>query len=88
MGGGVAPILERFANAGPAILTGTQMVAKGHDFPDVELAAVIDADTALAIPDFRAEERRLLARRTAGRARRPQRRHRRARQGDRADLGH
>lgn len=55
--GGVGVLLERFAQPGPAILTGTQMVAKGHDFPDVELAAVIDADTALAIPDFRAEER-------------------------------
>ncbi|MBC7644735.1 MAG: primosomal protein N', partial [Thermoleophilia bacterium] len=69
VGGGVAPILERFANAGPAILTGTQMVAKGHDFPDVELAAVIDADTALAIPDFRAEERAFsLVAQLAGRA--------------------
>jgi primosomal protein N' (replication factor Y) len=33
------------------------MVAKGHHFADVELAAVVDADTALALPDFRAEER-------------------------------
>lgn len=68
-GGDVGSILEQFASAGPSILTGTQMVAKGHDFPDVELAAVVDADTALAIPDFRAEERAFsLVAQLAGRA--------------------
>jgi primosomal protein N' (replication factor Y) len=40
-----------------AVLLGTQMVAKGHHFAGVELAAVIDADWALGMPDFRAEER-------------------------------
>jgi primosomal protein N' (replication factor Y) len=49
--------LERFARAERAVLVGTQMVAKGHHFPGVELAAVVDADTGLAMPDFRAEER-------------------------------
>jgi primosomal protein N' (replication factor Y) (superfamily II helicase) len=49
--------LRRFADAERAVLVGTQMVAKGHHFSGVELAAVIDADTALGLPDFRAEER-------------------------------
>jgi len=49
--------LERFARADRAVLLGTQMVAKGHHFEGVSLAAVVDADTGLALPDFRAEER-------------------------------
>ena len=49
--------LERFSRADRAVLIGTQMVAKGHHFPGVELAAVVDADTGLGLPDFRAEER-------------------------------
>jgi primosomal protein N' (replication factor Y) (superfamily II helicase) len=49
--------LRRFADTRGAVLLGTQMVAKGHHFAGVELAAVVDADTALALPDFRAEER-------------------------------
>jgi len=49
--------LERFARADRAVLLGTQMVAKGHHFADVSLAAVVDADTGMAMPDFRAEER-------------------------------
>jgi primosomal protein N' (replication factor Y) (superfamily II helicase) len=49
--------LERFAHADRAVLVGTQMVAKGHHFTGVELAAVVDADTGLGLPDFRAEER-------------------------------
>ena len=49
--------LDRFARAERAVLVGTQMVAKGHHFPGVELAAVVDADNGLGLPDFRAEER-------------------------------
>jgi primosomal protein N' (replication factor Y) len=49
--------LERFSRAPAAVLIGTQMVAKGHHFPGVALAAVVDADTGIAFPDFRAEER-------------------------------
>ncbi len=53
----LAARLRRFSEASPAVLLGTQMVAKGHHFTGVELAAVIDADTGLGLPDFRAEER-------------------------------
>ncbi|MFL5869928.1 MAG: primosomal protein N' [Solirubrobacterales bacterium] len=50
-------ILQAFQLADAGILVGTQMVAKGHDFPDVVLAVVLDADATLRFPDFRAEER-------------------------------
>lgn len=50
-------ILEQFGRAERAVLVGTQMVAKGHHFPDVTLAAVINADLGLEFPEFRAEER-------------------------------
>ena len=55
--GALREALERFANARAGALIGTQMVAKGHHFPGVEVAAVVDADAGLAFPDFRAEER-------------------------------
>ena len=55
--GGARDALARFAAADRVVLIGTQMVAKGHHFPGVALAAVIDADTGLTLPDFRAEER-------------------------------
>jgi primosomal protein N' (replication factor Y) (superfamily II helicase) len=50
-------ILRRFEEAEAGVLVGTQMVAKGHDFPDVVLSVVLDADATLRFPDFRAEER-------------------------------
>ena len=50
-------ILRRFEEAESGVLVGTQMVAKGHDFPDVVLSVVLDADATLRFPDFRAEER-------------------------------
>jgi len=55
--GALASALMRFAAADRVVLVGTQMVAKGHHFPGVALAAVVDADTGLGLPDFRAEER-------------------------------
>ena len=55
--GRLAAVLARFAESERAVLLGTQMVAKGHHFAGVALAAVVDADTGLALPDFRAEER-------------------------------
>ena len=54
---GVASVLRRFDEAPAGVLVGTQMVAKGHDFPDVTLGVVLDADATLRFPDFRAEER-------------------------------
>jgi len=50
-------LLARFEAADRGILLGTQVVAKGHDFPGVELGVVVDADQTLRFPDFRAEER-------------------------------
>jgi primosomal protein N' (replication factor Y) (superfamily II helicase) len=55
--GALAAALTRFADSDRVVLVGTQMVAKGHHFPGVSLAAVVDADTGLGLPDFRAEER-------------------------------
>jgi primosomal protein N' (replication factor Y) len=55
--GSHARILARFGEAQSAVLVGTQMVAKGHDFPEVTLSAILDADATLRFPDFRAEER-------------------------------
>ena len=55
--GALRETIERFRAADRAVLIGTQIVAKGHHFPGVALAAVVDADTGLSLPDFRAEER-------------------------------
>jgi len=61
--------LDRFRRGEVRMLLGTQMIAKGLDFPNVELIGVINADTALAMPDFRAEERTFqLISQVAGRA--------------------
>jgi len=54
---GIAGVLRAFEAAESGVLVGTQMVAKGHDFPDVTLGVVLDADATLRFPDFRAEER-------------------------------
>ncbi len=62
-------LLRAFERAPRGILLGTQMVAKGHDFPDVTLGVVVDADSTLRFPDFRAEERTFaLVAQLAGRA--------------------
>jgi primosomal protein N' (replication factor Y) len=67
--GALRKALERFATTRAGALIGTQMVAKGHHFPGVAVAAVVDADTGLAAPDFRAEERPfLLVTQLAGRS--------------------
>jgi len=67
--GAIADLLARFEAAPAGILLGTQMVAKGHDFPDVTLGVVLDADSTLRFPDFRAEERTFaLIAQLAGRA--------------------
>jgi primosomal protein N' (replication factor Y) len=50
-------VLDRFAEPGGKILVGTQMIAKGHHFPEVTLVGVVNADQMLHLPDFRAEER-------------------------------
>lgn len=62
-------LLERFMAADAAVLLGTQMIAKGLDFADVTLVGVINADTTLKLPDFRAGERTFdLIEQVAGRA--------------------
>lgn len=50
-------IIEAFANREAQILVGTQMVAKGHDFKDVTLVGILDADQSLHFEDYRAGER-------------------------------
>jgi primosomal protein N' (replication factor Y) len=55
--GGHARILKELEDGDIDILIGTQMIAKGHDYPGVTLVGVISADTALNLPDFRSAER-------------------------------
>jgi len=62
-------VFERFERGEIQVLLGTQLVAKGLDFPNVTLVGVINADTVLALPDFRAAERTFqLITQVAGRA--------------------
>ena len=55
--GSLAGLLNRFARRDLDVLVGTQMIAKGHDFPQVTLVGVISADVGLGLADFRAAER-------------------------------
>ncbi len=50
-------ILNEFSKSKPAILVGTQMVAKGHDFPNVSLVGILEADLSLFFNDYKASER-------------------------------
>ncbi|HET7696719.1 MAG TPA: primosomal protein N' [Vicinamibacterales bacterium] len=67
--GAIASMLASFANKELDVLVGTQMIAKGHDFPRVTLVGVISADVGLGLADFRAAERTFqLLTQVAGRA--------------------
>ena len=64
-----ADILDRVARREVDVLLGTQMIAKGLDFPNVTFVGVIDADVGMSLPDFRASERAFqLMAQVAGRA--------------------
>lgn len=67
--GAISALLSRFASGAIDVLVGTQMIAKGHDFPRVSLVGVISADIGLGLADFRAAERTFqLLTQVAGRA--------------------
>lgn len=67
--GGHERALAAFESARPAVLLGTQMIAKGLDYPDITLVGVLSADLSLRVPDFRAAERTYqLLQQVAGRA--------------------
>ena len=62
-------ILDKFANGEANVLVGTQMIAKGHDFSDVTLVGILDADFSLFFDDYRSSERTFqLVTQVAGRA--------------------
>ena len=67
--GSLVDVLARFARREIDVLVGTQMIAKGHDFPHVTLVGVVSADVGLGLADFRAAERTFqLLTQVAGRA--------------------
>jgi primosomal protein N' (replication factor Y) len=67
--GALASLLSRFRDGEIDVLVGTQMIAKGHDFPRVTLVGVVSADVGLGLADFRASERTFqLLTQVAGRA--------------------
>jgi primosomal protein N' (replication factor Y) len=67
--GAIAEVLTSFARRDIDVLVGTQMIAKGHDFPRVTLVGVVSADVGLGLADFRASERTFqLLTQVAGRA--------------------
>jgi len=67
--GAIQDVLARFGAGEIDLIVGTQMIAKGHDFPAVTLVGVISADVGLGLPDFRASERTFqLLTQVAGRA--------------------
>lgn len=67
--GSYKKILDKFGNHEADILLGTQMIAKGLDFPNVTLVGVVNADTGLWVPDYNAAERTFeLLTQVAGRA--------------------
>ncbi len=64
-----AQLLDQFAAGAADVLIGTQMIAKGHDFPNVTVAGILSADLMLGVADFRASERAFqLMTQAAGRA--------------------
>ena len=67
--GAIARVLKQVSAGTIDILVGTQMIAKGHDFPEVTLVGVVSADVGLGLADFRASERTFqLLTQVAGRA--------------------
>ena len=67
--GAIQEVLARFGRGDLDLLVGTQMIAKGHDFPRVTLVGVVSADLGLGMADFRAAERTFqLLTQVAGRA--------------------